>query len=104
MRANLKFHDILRILRKSGLVSARREGKWMHYKINFPQNPYLSDVLESALNSLESQEDMQHEYKKLVSACCSIEVPVTIAKAPKPKALQKTSITTAVEELETHLL
>lgn len=94
----------LAYLRKAGLVSARREGKWMHYKTIFPKNPYLRDVLESTLNSLVAQNELQREHEKLVEACCSEQVPITIAKAPKPKAFREVSAAVAHGELETHLL
>ena len=77
----------LAYLRKSGLVEARREGKWMHYKISFPENPFAREVLDGTLKWLKSQEEMQIEYENLVEVCCSLNVPITIAKAPKPEAI-----------------
>ena len=79
----------LAYLRKAKLVSPRRESKWMYYKILFPDNPHLSGVLENILSSLESQRDMQEEYERMVDACCSLKVPVNIAKSPKPNTLRK---------------
>lgn len=70
----------LAYLRKAGLVSSRREGKWMHYKILFPENPYLSVILENTLNSLESQRDMQEDYERMVDARCSIEASSNITR------------------------
>ena len=36
----------LAYLRKAGIVSARREGRWMHYRIEWPQNAKASAILD----------------------------------------------------------
>ncbi len=95
----------LAYLRKAGLVETRREGKWMHYRINFPENRFARDVLYDTLEWLRSDEEMQEEYENLVDACCSVNVPVTIAKAPKPEAIVEANTEVKEkEELATFLL
>lgn len=95
----------LAYLRKANLVEARREGKWMHYQIKFPEDPHAREVLYDTLEWLKSQKEMQQEYENLVEACCSMNVPVTIAKAPKPEAIVESNVEVEVkEELETFLL
>ncbi len=95
----------LAYLRKAGLVEARREGKWMHYKINFPEDAFAREILLDTLEWLRSQEEMQSEYEDLIEACCSLSVPVTIAKAPKPEAIVEANVAVAKrEEIETYLL
>ena len=95
----------LAYLRKNEIVSARREGKWMHYKINFPANVYAREILDNTLEWLKSQDEMQLDYERLMDACCSVEVPVTISKAPKPDILPKANMKKQEkEELETFLL
>jgi ArsR family transcriptional regulator len=42
----------LAYLRKAGLVTARREGVWMHYRIVRPDDPVLAAVFEAALHAL----------------------------------------------------
>jgi ArsR family transcriptional regulator, arsenate/arsenite/antimonite-responsive transcriptional repressor len=42
----------LAYLRNAGIVEARREGKWMHYRINWPVDEAMSGVVRAALNSL----------------------------------------------------
>ncbi len=95
----------LAYLRKAELVETRREGKWMHYRIKFPENAFAREVLYDTLEWLKSQEDMQEEYENLIDACCSLNVPTTIAKAPKPEAIVEanTEIETK-QEIETYLL
>lgn len=97
----------LAYLRKSGLVSSRREGKWVHYRINVPESPLARTLIEDTLKWLGGQDQMAAEHEDLVSVCCSMDVPITIAKAPKPEALvdQEESVQAEVqEEMETYLL
>ena len=39
-------------LRKAGLVSARRHGIWMHYRLQRPADPVLGAVVDAALHAL----------------------------------------------------
>lgn len=95
----------LAYLRNAGLVSARREGKWMHYKIEMPENFYAAQILQNTLDGLKSIDEMQEDYANLVNVCCALEVPVTIARAPKPETLLESNISyQPKEELETFLL
>lgn len=95
----------LAYLRNAGIVSARREGKWMNYKIKMPENEFAAQVLQDTLRWLEAQENMREDYDKLAVVCCSIEVPITISRAPTPKTFAETNMIYAPkEELETYLL
>ena len=92
-------------LRNAGIVSARREGKWMNYKIEFPENPYAADLLQDTLIWLKAQDDMREDYENLTRVCCSVEVPVTISRAPTPKIFVQTNMNRQKkEELDTFLL
>ena len=42
----------LAYLRKSGLVEARRDGIWMHYKMAALDNPVVAAVVKAALHAL----------------------------------------------------
>ena len=42
----------LAYLRKSGLVEARREGIWMHYRLAGQDNPVVASVVKAALHAL----------------------------------------------------
>lgn len=46
----------LAYLRKSGLVEARRDGVWMHYRLAPPLSPVVRQVIESALHALTHAE------------------------------------------------
>ncbi|MBA2606704.1 MAG: metalloregulator ArsR/SmtB family transcription factor [Acidobacteriota bacterium] len=95
----------LAYLRKANLVTARREGKWMHYRIQMPEDTSAARIVQSILDWLESEEEMQKDYNNLIKVCCSVEVPITIARAPKPGVSVETNMTREYrEELETFLL
>jgi ArsR family transcriptional regulator len=42
----------LAYLRRSGLVEARRDGVWMHYRLATPRSPVVCQVVDSALHAL----------------------------------------------------
>ena len=42
----------LAYLRKAGLVEARREGIWMHYRLAPIENPVVAQVVKAALHAL----------------------------------------------------
>lgn len=74
----------LAYLRRAGVVSARREGKWMHYRIEWPKDAAVGTVLEAALRSMCTDRQMRDEVARLERACCDSGGLVTLAGAPKP--------------------
>lgn len=76
----------LAYLRGAGLVAARRESKWVHYRITRPENPLARAVLESVLASFEEDRQMQRDRLALVKACCSPRAPKILRRAPRPEA------------------
>jgi ArsR family transcriptional regulator len=61
----------LAYLRIAGIVSARREGKWMHYRIVMPPHIGASQMLRQTLDSLKDDKAMQTDHARLTKACCS---------------------------------
>lgn len=94
----------LAYLRNAGLVEARRDGKWMHYRIIEPENEVAKRVLREALDGLKEKEEMQKDYDNLSIACCGISVPVTIERAPKPNISVQANMNYESKELDTFLL
>ena len=78
----------LAYLRRAGVVKARREGKWMHYRIERPADAGAAAILNATLASFETDREMQTDRAKLDRACCRPERFVTIAGAPAPVDLQ----------------
>lgn len=77
----------LAYLRRAGIVTARRDGKWMHYRVAEPSNPVAAEVLRSLRRWMDSDPDMRRDRARLVSACCAPEAPVQLRAAPKPASL-----------------
>jgi ArsR family transcriptional regulator len=77
----------LAYLRRAGLVSARREGKWMHYRLTPPDEPHAKRIFEQVMNWLKDDAEMQRDHGRLVSLCCSPSLPVHIQGAPRPASL-----------------
>lgn len=95
----------LAYLRNAGIVSARREGKWMNYKIDFPASAFAARLLDDTLVWLESQKEMRDDYEKLARVCDDIEAPANIVRAPTPKTFVQTNVNyNQKEELEIFLL
>ncbi|MCY7374984.1 MAG: metalloregulator ArsR/SmtB family transcription factor [Pyrinomonadaceae bacterium] len=95
----------LAYMRNAGIVSARREGKWMNYKIEFPENTFAAKLFGDTLDWLKAQDDMREDYRKLMQVCCAVEVPVTIARAPTPNTFAQPNMNHSVkEELDIFLL
>jgi ArsR family transcriptional regulator len=77
----------LAYLRRSGVVAARREGKWMHYRIVRPPDPHAARVLDEALAWAAEQPDVRRDAARLTAACCAPSAPVHLRAAPRPTAL-----------------
>ena len=95
----------LAYLRNAGIVSARREGKWMYYRIDEPKDFYSAQIMQDTLDWLRDDDRMQKDYEKLSLVCSSPNVPIIITRAPKPNTLRQTNTSRpAREEMETFLL
>ena len=77
----------LAYLRRAGLVTARREGKWMHYRLSPPDEPHARRIFTQVLEWLKQDPEMQRDRTRLVSLCCSTRPPVQIQGAPRPASI-----------------
>lgn len=59
----------LAYLRRAGIVSARREGKWMHYRIVMPPHSGAAQILLQTLASLKEEKPMKADLARLARAC-----------------------------------
>ena len=72
----------LAYLRNSGLVKARRDGKWMHYSIIEPGDEAGKRVLDGALSWLDDKPELREERERYKRVCCTPELLVQIARTP----------------------
>ena len=82
----------LAYLRNAGIVTIRRDGKWMHYRIVMPPNEDATRVLQEILQWFKEEKTMQAERPKLTEACCTPEELVTLLGAPLPAPVESSSI------------
>jgi len=74
----------LAYLRKAGIVAARRDGIWAHYRITPPKNEHAAKVLRNIQDWLKSDKVMQKDRKQLANVCCTLQPPGSIQGAPRP--------------------
>jgi ArsR family transcriptional regulator len=77
----------LAYLRRAGVVSARREGKWMHYRIVSPPDPHAARVFDEVRTWLAQDREMQQDRTRLMRVCCATQPPVSLRGAPRPASL-----------------
>ncbi len=77
----------LAYLRAAGVVAARREGKWMHYRVVEPADEHAARVFREVRAWLREDEQMQRDRARLVKVCCAPQPPVQLRSAPRPLSL-----------------
>ena len=82
--AQPKISRHLAYLRRAGIVEARRDGKWIHYRIVMPKNIGADQVLRQTLQWLKADKEMQADRSRLSKACCSPAKFVALHGAPPP--------------------
>jgi ArsR family transcriptional regulator len=92
-QAQPKISRHLAYLRSAGIVAARREGKWMHYRIVMPENLGAAQVLRQTLAWLKEDRAMQADRSRLTKACCSPAKFVALQSAPVPVSVESQSTT-----------
>ena len=80
----------LAYLRRAGIVGARREGQWIHYRIVQPADAEAARVLQDTMSWLANDPEMQRDRQRLVRICCAPQLPVSIQAAPRPTTYAKT--------------
>ncbi len=74
----------LAYLRSAGIVRARREGKWMHYRIAMPAHAGAAQILRQTLAALQEEKEMQADRARLTRACCAPSKIAALEGAPLP--------------------
>ncbi len=74
----------LAYLRKAGIVAARREGKWMHYRVVIPSDPHAAQILRATMQWLAVDPDAVRDRERLSNVCCTPQRLVRLHGAPLP--------------------
>src|SRR5437016_10722688 len=77
----------LAYLRRAGIVAARREGKWMHYRLTEPPDEHAARIFREVRASLSEHTELQRDREKLMQVCCAPQLPVQLRRAPRPVGL-----------------
>src|ERR1044071_300963 len=68
----------LAYLRRAGIVGARREGQWMHYRIVEPADADAARVLKEVMSWLVTDVEMQRDRQRLIKVCYAPQLPTKI--------------------------
>ena len=77
----------LAYLRRAGIVAARREGKWMHYRLTEPPDDHAARIFREVRAALAEHPELQRDREKLLQVCCAPQLPVQLRRAPRPLGL-----------------
>jgi len=83
----------LAYLRSAGIVAARREGKWMHYRIVMPPHIGAAQILRQTLDWLTEDKQMRADRARLTKACCAPAKYALLDGAPLPSSIAPLSST-----------
>lgn len=76
----------LAYLRRLGIVAARRQGKWMHYRLAMPADTGAAAILRATVAALKADIVLQRDFVRLDKACCGPGNLVQLLGAPLPAA------------------
>ncbi len=77
----------LAYLKRAGVVSARRDGKWIHYRIVEPPEQHAAKIFHEVRECLANDPDMQGDRARLQKICCAPQLPIQLKRAPMPASL-----------------
>lgn len=78
----------LAYLRRARIVEARRDGKWMHYRLAEMKDAHAAQILTALRASFAEDKAMQRDRLMLArigGAARSSNTPVQLQRAPRPK-------------------
>lgn len=77
----------LAYLKRAGLVSARREGKWMNYRLVSPPDAKAAQIFSEVREWLTNHPEMQRDKTRLSKILGTNTIPVQLRRASKPANL-----------------
>ena len=80
----------LAYLRRAGIVAARREGRWTHYRLAMPKDSAARGILQETLKQIMEKAEMRRDVARLGAACCAPGKFVLLQGAPQPQAIGPT--------------
>lgn len=77
----------LAYLKRAGVVAARREGKWIHYRLVEPADPHAARIFREVRLWLDNNPAMVSDRSRLRKICCAPQLPVQLKRAPLPASV-----------------
>lgn len=77
----------LAYLKRAGVVAARRDGKWMHYRLVEPEDPHAARIFREVRSWLSDNPAMASDRTRLRKICCAPQLPVQLKRAPLPASV-----------------
>ena len=77
---NPKISRHLAYLKRAGLVTGRRDGKWMHYQISEPKQEAAAEVFAGIMKMFSEDREMQEDRLNLANVCCTPRALVGIER------------------------
>lgn len=77
----------LAYLKRAGVVAARREGKWIHYRLIEPADPHAARIFREVRSWLDNNAAMVSDRTRLRKICCAPQLPVQLKRAPLPASV-----------------
>jgi ArsR family transcriptional regulator, arsenate/arsenite/antimonite-responsive transcriptional repressor len=81
----------LAYLRNAGIVTVRRQGTWMHYRIVTPRQTGAASILGETLAWMREDRSFQTDRARLTKACCSPAKYPLLEGAPLPTTVSEAS-------------
>src|SRR5258706_10963873 len=77
----------LAYMRRAGIVTARREGKWMHYRLSEPPDEHAARIFREVRATLTEHPELQRDRERLEQVWCAPTLPGQLRRAPPPRGL-----------------
>ncbi|HVR41812.1 MAG TPA: metalloregulator ArsR/SmtB family transcription factor [Thermoanaerobaculia bacterium] len=74
----------LAYLRRTGLVTTRRDGRWIHYRAASGGDTVAGRILRALAGELRQDPQLRADVEALQRACCAVRLPRALADAPRP--------------------
>lgn len=74
----------LAYLRRTGLVEARRDGRWIHYRLAKLNDPKAERIVKDAIAWTHEMARAKKDLSRFTVACCQPQRFVTLGGAPLP--------------------
>ena len=79
----------LAYLRRAGVVSARRQGTWMHYRLMVSGDAGVARLLRQVLDALSNDREMLQDRARLDRARSDPDSFVALQDAPPPERISR---------------